>query len=957
MLALGARLGAYEIAATLGAGGMGEVYRARDTRLQRDVALKFLPEGFSTDPERLTRFRREAQLLAALSHPNIATIYGLEEADGSPFLVMELVEGETLADRLARSGGAQGPRLPLDEALVIVRQVAEALHAAHEKGIVHRDLKPSNIAFTAAGDVKVLDFGLAKVFDPDPLGAADVAATHSPTLSVAATQAGVILGTASYMAPEQAKGRAVDKRADIWAFGCVLYEMLTGKRAFDGEDVTDIIGAVVRLEPDWTTLPDDCPLRVRSLLRRCLDKDPRKRIADISTALFVLDEAVRPTEGTAEAGHHTPSDVASGFSRTDRRHVALVGAAALVLGGLLGGGLVWLWTRPAPPRVTRTTITPPAEAAVTIDGFDRDIAITPDGTRVIYAGAQATRLFVRPLDALEPVSLVTLGGGGAQALAVSPDGQWVGYVENNSILKKVAITGGPPVTLLTIEGNSRGLAWAPDDTIIFAASPQRTGLQQVSAAGGSATVLTNPDRDRGELDHLWPEMLPDGRHVLFTITPVAGGLDAAQLAVLDLDTGTYRTILRGGSHAHYVATGHLVYAAAGTLRAVAFDMERVETRGTPVPVLPRLVTTPAGSADFGVASDGTLVYVDAPSFNVAGARTLVWVDRNGVEVPIPAPPRVYAQPRLSPDGSRAVVFIPEQDADLWVLDLERAALTRLTFEPGGDEYPVWMPDGRRIVFSQRGVLHARAADGTGGPERLAAGMPLEPTESASIANPNAVRALGGSMALATTIAPDGSRVVFEEGVAGQPRDLRMLLMPSALARQGRRGRGAASLAETGGASVVTLLETRFNERNAVISPDGRWIAYDANLSGQFEIYVRPFPNVDEGQWQVSTGGGTQPAWARSGRELFYWGPGGGLMAVPVEPRATSWNAGAPVRLFGGGGGVYAANGFVARMYDVSPDGQRFLMVKLGTDPKNTAPPQIVVVQNWLEELKRLVPAR
>jgi len=850
-LASGTRLGPYEITGALGAGGMGEVYRARDTRLQRDVALKVLPEHLSTDAERVARFRREAQLLAALNHPQIATIHGLEDANGSQFLVMELVEGETLADRLTRH--AHG--LPLDEAFSIARQVAEALQAAHEKGIIHRDLKPANIALTRDGDVKVLDFGLAKLLESDtPSATADAAhaATHSPTLSVAGTHVGTILGTAAYMAPEQAKGRLVDKRCDVWAFGCVLYEMLTGRRAFDGEDVTDIIGAVVRLEPNWNALPPECPTAIRTLLKRCLEKDRRSRVADISTAIFVLDEARGLVEEPAKAGPHVLQGadaarrvVGAGFSRLVRRSVAIVGIGAALLGGAIVGGSVWFAMRPAPLRVTRTTITPLAPATLTIDGFDRDITMTPDGSRIVYSVASATQLVVRPIDALESTALVPTTGG-AQGLFSSPDGQWIGYVEGNTSLRRVAITGGPPLTIASLDGPSRGITWAANDALVFATNQPTTVLQRVAAAGGDIAVLTRPDRTRGEADHLWPEALPGGRKVLFTITSASGDLNAAQIAVLDLDTGAHQPLVRGGTHAHYVSSGHLIYAAGGALHAVGFDLDSLEVHGTQAPVVSRVVTTGAGAADFSVSADGTLVYVDAPGFGGAPERTLVWVDRQGTETVVGAPPRAYQNVRLSPDGTRVVLSSGDQGQDLWVWNFARETLTRLTFDLAADNNPVWTPDGRRVVFGSARAgplnLYVQPADGTGTAERL--------SESSNIHLPSSAT-------------PDGSGIVFHEltsAVGGGPADVRLLLLP-------RPGAGPRSQPD-----IRTLVETPFGERNGVVSPDGDWLAYESNVSGQFEIYVRPFPNVDDGQWQVSTSGGQQPLWAGHGRELFYLAP-------------------------------------------------------------------------------------
>jgi serine/threonine-protein kinase len=719
----------------------------------------------------------------------------------------------------------------------------------------------------------------------------------------------VILGTAAYMAPEQAKGREADKRSDIWAFGCVLFEMLTGKRPFDGEDITDVIGAVVRLDPKWEALPSGVPQPVRTLLQRCLVKDRRKRVADIAAALFVLDHQA----GVADS---STASAAPLLRRPRWRRVAALTAGALAVAAL-GGGLVWLVMRPAdpvPPRVSRLPLAPSGTAALTINGIARDLAITPDGSRVVYVGNNGTQIFVRALDALGPVAAFT---GTPRGPFVSPDGQWIGFVDSATALKRVAVTGGPAVTLTALDGTSRGATWAPDDTIIVATSNLTTGLQRVAAAGGPATVLTRPDRAQGEIDHLWPEMLPGGRAVLFTITALTGGMDAAQVAVLDLQTGTRTVLVRGGSHAHYVPSGHLVYATTGTLLAVAFDLARLEARGTPVPVVPAVVTTSTGSVNAVVAGDGTLAYVSGSV--VATSRTLVWVDREGRETPIPAPPREYVYPRLSPDGTQVAVSAGDLEGDLWVWDLGRTTLTRATSEPRLDTLPVWTPDSRRVIFSSERAgarnLFRQAADGTGAVERL--------SESPSVQS-------------ASAASPDGSLLIFTETAPNTGEDVMQMVLD-------------------GTRRVTPLVQSPFAERNGVVSPDGRWLAYEANDSGPVEISVRPFPAVNSGRWRVSTAGGTRPLWARSGQELFYVAPTGALMRVGVE-RGPSWAATTPTLLVKEGYFTSPGAPYLGRTYDIAADGQRFLMIKGvgGTDP-TAATPSLIIVQHWVEELKRLVP--
>jgi serine/threonine-protein kinase len=730
---------------------------------------------------------------------------------------------------------------------------------------------------------------------------------------------GVILGTAAYMAPEQAKGKAIDRRVDIWGFGCVLFEMLSGQPPFRGETVSETLAEVIKSEPRWDVLPAGLPARLATVLRRCLEKDPARRVRDISDVRLALEGAFDAPVGTQHAG--VPVAPLVPFWRR-----AIVPVATLFAGAVIAGGGLWMLTRPELPRVTRLTISTPGTAALSIDGTVRDLAITPDGTRVVYVGANGTQLFVRALDALDPTAIAK---GAPRNPFVSPDGQWVGFVEGNTILKKVSITGGPVLTVAAVDGTPRGATWLPDDTIVFATSGVTTGLQRVAAAGGVPTVVTRPDRGRGELDHWWPEILPDGRSVLFTIAPRTGGPDAAQVAVLDLETATHKVLVRGGSDARYATTGHLVYGTAGTLRAVAFNLVSLETGGASVAVVPEVLTSSSGAVDAVVATSGMLAYVSGGLGTVH--RMLVWVDRQGQETPIPVPLRPYMYPRITPDGKRLALPVVDQEYDIWLWDTERTTLTRATFEPGLDTYPIWTPDGRKLIFSsdRAGIRNIfwQAADGTGTVERL--------SESDSLQDPSAV-------------SPDGTRVIFHEYTVANSMDLMELHLDDG------SGSIESSPAQQRSARRVTpLVQTPFSELNGAISPDGRWLAYQANNSGQFEIYVRPYPEVSRGVWQVSTGGGSRPGWSRTGQELFYVSPAGALMRVGVE-RGSTWAAGTPTKLLNEGY-ITASGGNVGRTYDISPDGQRFLMIKAGGGSGQAGAPQIVIVQNWLEELKRLVP--
>ena len=645
---------------------MGQVWQATDTQLNRQVALKILPDAFADDPDRLARFTREAQILASLNHPNIAAIHGIEEADGTRALVLELVEGPTLADRIA-----EGP-IPIDEALPIAKQIAEALEAAHEQGVIHRDLKPANIKVREDGTVKVLDFGLAKALDPNPEGDPN----QSPTLTAAATQMGVIMGTAAYMSPEQARGKTVDKRADIWAFGAVLYEMLSGRRAFVGDDVSSTFVSVFRDAPDWSRLSADVPTRVRQAIQVCWQKDPRQRVQAIGDVRLAIEGAFETTVGAPpDQGSSWPLHV---WQRPIPAVVALV--AALALGALVARGL-WRFDV-VPAGMVRFTIVPPETAQLNVGGPDGDVAVSPDGTQIVYVGSSSSgfvQLNLRPIDQL--VGSPLKGTDDGENPFFSPDGEWVGFHDfSGTTLRKVSTLGGAPVTMAESPSGIRGASWG-DEWIIF--GTDTAGLFRVSGEGGDAEVLTTPDTEEGEQSHAWPSIIPRGAAVVFVIATDLAPLNGGQLAVLDLDTGEVKRLGLVGVSPHYVSTGHLVYAVAdGSMRAVTFDARSLDVTGTPVPLLERVVVKDSGAADFALSMTGTLFYV--PDAGPDLASRLVMVGRNGVvESPLDEVSGNAWYPRFSPDGSRVAFAIAASSgagggADLWVLDIDRNTQIRLT---------------------------------------------------------------------------------------------------------------------------------------------------------------------------------------------------------------------------------------------------------------------------------------
>ena len=888
----GTRIGPYEVTAFIGEGGMGQVYRARDTTLGRDVALKVLPATFNSDGDRLARFRREAHVLASLNHTNVGAIYGFETSGTIHALVLELVDGPTLADRIA-----QGP-IPVDEALSIARQIADALESAHERGIVHRDLKPANIKLRLDGTVKVLDFGLAKALDSEEASSRDgpsrPAVTASPTVvSPAVTAAGVILGTAAYMAPEQAKGKPADKRSDIWAFGCVLYEMLTSKRAFAGEDVGDTLAAVLRGTPDWSALPS-LPQALRALITGCLEKDRRERLADASALRFLMRQA---TETTTVP---TASQTAGRWSR-GRMVGPLIATVVIAAASMWAVG--WRGTEPG-LHPMRFAIEP--EGVATTDSGPQ-LALSADGRLLVYTADRrgVERIFVRPIDRVEASPIQAMLGSSITPF-LSPDGKWVGFFPlTRGDLSKVPVADGMASVICQFTGRPRGAAWGADNTIVFATSDPASGLLRVSVEGGPVEVLTTPDVARGEVDHLFPSILPGGTAVLFTVA-MPGAPHGWQIAALDLQTRTRRTLIQGASYARYSVSGHLLYASAGKLHAIRFDPSRLEVSGEPVLVADPIDTSSTGAAQFTVSDNGTLAYVSPSTDAGVIRRSLIWVGRDGREEPITAPPKAYTYARLAPDGTRVALDVRDENNDIWIWNLRRETLTRLTFDAANDVQPVWTPDGQRILFgSNRGGtmdLFAQRADGSGAAERVVA---------------------SGTALYPQAIAPDGASVVVLD--------------------QSNVGNSLSLLKLHAAERVEPLLQRAINPD---ISPDGRWLAYQSSESGRSEVYVRPFSDVSAGRWQVSIGGGRWPKWAGNGGELFYV-VDETMMSAPVQ-LASTFSAGKPSRLFDSAGLRAFAQ---ARTYDVTRDGQKFLMIT-AADRRDRPAPSIVVVANWAQTLKQ-----
>ena len=923
----GTRLGTYEITGKLGAGGMGEVYRATDTRLARDVAIKTLPASLADDKDRLARFEREARLLASLNHAHIAAVHSLDETDGTLYIVMELIEGESLEQRL-KSGA-----IPLDDALQFGLQIASALEAAHEKGVVHRDLKPANIMITPAGVIKVLDFGLAKAFTGD---GTQKSAVHSPALSVAMTQQGLVLGTAGYMSPEQASGQATDQRADVWAFGVVMYEMLTGQPVFSGESVPHILADVLKTTPDWTRLPSLHP-RLELMLQRCLTKRPRDRYAGIADARVDIERALADPAG-AEAKRGDGA-VAPDASRLLKWPVA----AAFVIGLIIAGGAVRYATRAEPSPIAQFDITPEADFAISLNS--PSIAIAPDGQSMVWledpvtGGIGGLRLLRRPFDQLVSTVLVELspsvGAAGIIGLFspfFSPDGTQVAYYEiagGVSVLKRVSIQGGATSTITELPGNLRGASWGDDGMIVFATADVSTaGLWRVRATGGEPEQLTTADP--GAM-HWWPEVLPGSEAVLFTII-TGTEEERSQIAALSLGTGEQHVLMTGGSTPRYALTGHLLYGRDGTLFAVPFDARAQEVRGAAIPVRERVATKGAeGATEAVISANGTLLYVDGERADTT-SRSLLWVDSDGRETPLPTLPRLYDQVVLSPNERQAAVRV-ENDPSVWIADLERGTLQRLAEGETPLETFVlfFSQDGRRIAYSSRYEVGRteivwRAIDGSGDREVLATfgvGTPLSNVRAAAL-TPD------GSQMLVTGVSASNNPALalgFDVGVAdiGAPESYRALISSPSL------------------------------EYGARASPDGRWIAFGSNESGTLEVYVERFPD-GRGRQPVTISGGVLPHWSADGKYLIFFDAQGAqrMMRLPVagfDDASGSLSFGSPEELFPW---RYYFQVDVRSQYDVTADGERFLVIGQTTGTVESG--RMILVQNWSEELKRLVPA-
>ena len=897
----GTRLGPYAVSVQIGIGGMGEVYRATDTKLGREVAIKVLPALLSQDPDRLARFDREARTLAALNHPNIAAIHGFEDAGGVKALVMELVEGPTLADRIG-----QAP-VPVDEALSIARQVADALAAAHDQGIVHRDLKPANIKVRHDGTVKVLDFGLAKAMEP--AGVSPSGLSLSPTLtSPAMTQAGLILGTAAYMSPEQARGKTVDRRSDIWAFGCVVFEMLSGTRAFEAEDVSLTLSVVLQKEPDFAALPSSVPAHVSQTLRVCLRKDPRQRPSDVNDVRLALDGAFQVTASVAIA----PLPPAS---RTHRRVLSTVAAAALVLAAVSGYGW-WRSTRPVERPLVRLSVDLGPEA---LRAPRETLAISRDGTRIVFVGRATDpgtrQLYTRRLDeaAATPIPS-TVSGPSLSMPAFSPAGDWVAYVAGNAV-RKVPVQGGSAFVVAETAGTPLGISWGDDDSIVIGSTQ---GLLRVPSSGGALQRLKTTEGTK-----FLPDVLPGSTAILMASANLAGlsTLDDLSIEVLTTKTDETKTLLPGGYAPRYVPTsrrsGHLLFIRQGTLYGVSFDPERLEIRGTPVPLVNDVGRSSVidGSGQLSFSNTGTFAYL--PGRQIDTAYPIAWLTPAGPTIPIVTQPSMYGAPRLSPDGSRlAYSALGNRGGDVWVYDLQRNTPTQLTFTGGGLRELAWAPDSKHLVIGDGDSLLWIRADGSGEPQRL-----LDKSRTPRPGN----------------FSPDGRLVFSPFGAQGLP-DVWTLPVDFSDPEHPKPGKPEPFLTEP------------YVEVDPAFSPDGKFVAYASSESGPNEVFVRSFPGPG-GKWKVSTGGGKFPAWSPKTHELLFLGGEDRIMVASYTTTGDSFAAGVPRPW----SSTQVLRDGVRQNFDIAPDGKRVVMFPRPMEAKAEGTLHANFLLNFFDDVRRRVP--
>ena len=896
----GRRLGPYEILSAIGAGGMGEVYKARDTRLDRIVAIKVLPAHLAGCAELRERFDREAKTIASLNHPHICTLYDTGHQDETDFLVMEYLEGETLAQRLAK-----GP-LPIAQVLQYAIEIVDALDKAHRKGITHRDLKPGNVMITKSG-TKLLDFGLAKLAQEAAPATPD---SQLPTMKDAITAQGTILGTLQYMAPEQVEAREVDARTDIFAFGVVVHEMATGKKAFEGKTSASVMAKILEAEPpSMASLQPMTPPQLDRVVKTCLAKDPDERW---QTASDLCRELKWIFNSGSQVGL-APDVPAKGIRSLGPRE-ALIALGALLLVAAITGFAIWN-LKPSPPvprPVSRLTITLPPGQQLAVPQNGPAVAISPDGTHLAYVAREGLtqQVYLRAMDSLEarpiPGTEGPVGGTNYVEPFFSPDSQWLGFFAGGK-LKKISVSGGAPQTICDVL-ISNGASWGSRGMIAIAPG-QVSSLLQVAEAGGTPQQLLH--NEQGVSFGGWPDFLPGGKAVLFATSNNGNNWTNGQIAVHSVVTTEHRNLIQGGMYPHYALSGHLVYVQGGTLMAVPFDPQRLAITGAAVPIVEGVLqSTVDGDAQYSFSSTGSLVYI--PGATQSAQLKLVWVNRNGAEQPIAAPEQAYLNPRISPDGRRVAVGIAEQDRQVWLYDLSRGTLTRLTFQGNNNSPPFWTPDGKRIIFTsnkegQRNLFW-QLADGSGGLERLATSE---------------------SVQIPASWSPDGQVLAFSEVNVSTGYDIWTMRLSDR--------------------KVQPFLQTQFNEAAAQFSPDGHWLAYSSDESGRKEIYVQPYPGPG-GKWQISTEGGVEPLWNRNGRELFYRS-GKKMMAVEIATKP-GFSAGTPKMLFEG---AYQSLPTISTPnYDVSPDGQRFLMLK-PVESAQEAPTQINVVLNWFEELKQKVP--